>query len=109
MPRAGGGGDRDGDGSDDGLAVSVAIGCSPPRWPEALAALSWGNRRQRTVPVCGSTRWTRVRSQAAKRTSSSEISNLPCEFRSFRLPSGCRQCRVTVGTCHRCVDLVVKI
>ena len=71
MPRAGSGGDRDGDG-DGGLDVSVAIGWMPRRWPEALAALSWGNRRQRTVPVCGSTRWTWVRSQAAKRTSSTD-------------------------------------
>src|ERR1700722_5204790 len=68
MPRAGGGDDV----GDDGLAVSTAIGCKPRRRPEALAALSCGNSRQSTVPVWGSTRWTCVRSQAAKRTSKAE-------------------------------------
>ena len=58
MPRAGG-----------GLTGSAVIGCTLRRRPLALAALSCGNSRQSTAPVCGSTRWTCVRSQAAKRTS----------------------------------------
>jgi hypothetical protein len=61
MPRAGAGG-----GSVTGWGAS---GRKLRRRPLALLALSWGNNRQSTVPVRGSTRCTWPRSQAAKRTS----------------------------------------